>query len=904
MDGLIALVGLVALAVPALVIYLLFAVIGVRRRLTRLEARIADLSPPDEPGAAPEAPAPVADAAAAAPPRPPAPRPPAREVEAGTAVPPVPPPAPARVAFTSVRLAALAAWLRANWFLAVAAVSLALAGVFLVQYGVERGLLTPVMRVAGAVMLGLALVAAGEFLRRRGGERPDSTFVYLPSTFSGAGLVTLFAATVGARQLYDLIGPGAALGVLVGVAFAAVALGWLYGAFLTAIGLVGAALAPFVVGGTGNPPEFLFYHFALVLVAGLLIDAARRWAWVSALALFAGHAGAFLTFFLGARVEHYLLFLMIASAAAIALSEPRWMPRHRGPTAIVGSLMRSGSAPRPAVPVRIAAGGFAASVLGVVVAAAGTHDALEVWLAIAALAGLFAMVTIWCRDAPALADLAFLPPAGVALVLADQLGHGEFAARLSATAERPPETGPPWDASVLAALGIAASLAAFWRAAQSREWRIWWSAGAAALAPALLIGIEVGFHPAQGLGAPRWALHAIAVALVMTVLSERAARADAGTGPAAMRRAAFFAIAAITMISFATMIVLTGTALTLALAVMIAAAAALDRRFDMPDLGWLVYLGAAVVVWRLVVDPGLPWAARAPLGEVMLAYGGSVALLAATRWAILRDERVQVRLVAESAAFAMAAVWASVLVHRLLGGGIESHYGAALVATIWLILAAVKLYRLQIAGPDWLYRARLWLAGLFGALGAVALVAANTLFNPLLTVGERVVGPPVLDSLAVAYLAPALPNFLAARFAHLDPRLRRALAGVGSALVAAWVGLEIRRLWQGPELWHPGASAGEIASYTLAMIVASVGTLIAAFARRSAVLRRLGVAGTALTIAKVFLVDTAGLTGLLRVASFLGLGLSLAGLAWAARWMAANWDGNGPDAGGDRQGPS
>jgi uncharacterized membrane protein len=36
----------------------------------------------------------------------------------------------------------------------------------------------------------------------------------------------------------------------------------------------------------------------------------------------------------------------------------------------------------------------------------------------------------------------------------------------------------------------------------------------------------------------------------------------------------------------------------------------------------------------------------------------------------------------------------------------------------------------------------------------------------------------------------------------------------------------------------------------------------------------------------VFLVDMSGLSGLVRVASFLGLGLSLAGLAWLNRRIA------------------
>jgi uncharacterized membrane protein len=59
-----------------------------------------------------------------------------------------------------------------------------------------------------------------------------------------------------------------------------------------------------------------------------------------------------------------------------------------------------------------------------------------------------------------------------------------------------------------------------------------------------------------------------------------------------------------------------------------------------------------------------------------------------------------------------------------------------------------------------------------------------------------------------------------------------------------------------------------------------------ALVRRSETLRRVAMVGVALTVAKVFLVDMAGLAGLVRVASFLGLGLSLAGLAWLNRRIA------------------
>jgi uncharacterized membrane protein len=49
-----------------------------------------------------------------------------------------------------------------------------------------------------------------------------------------------------------------------------------------------------------------------------------------------------------------------------------------------------------------------------------------------------------------------------------------------------------------------------------------------------------------------------------------------------------------------------------------------------------------------------------------------------------------------------------------------------------------------------------------------------------------------------------------------------------------------------------------------------------------------GIALLAVVIAKIFIIDTSDLEGLLRVASFMGLGLSLLGLAWLHRRMQNN----------------
>ena len=55
------------------------------------------------------------------------------------------------------------------------------------------------------------------------------------------------------------------------------------------------------------------------------------------------------------------------------------------------------------------------------------------------------------------------------------------------------------------------------------------------------------------------------------------------------------------------------------------------------------------------------------------------------------------------------------------------------------------------------------------------------------------------------------------------------------------------------------------------------------FLRNAAALRHAGMALVCVVVAKVFLIDMAGLQGLLRVFSFLGLGAALMGLGYAYR---------------------
>jgi len=188
----------------------------------------------------------------------------------------------------------------------------------------------------------------------------------------------------------------------------------------------------------------------------------------------------------------------------------------------------------------------------------------------------------------------------------------------------------------------------------------------------------------------------------------------------------------------------------------------------------------------------------------------------------------------------------------------------------------------------WLRLVRIVLAALFGLIGTgfvfLALGPANPLFAG--TPGP-VLGPPVLNTLALAYLAPAAVLALTGlRIPTANRWIRMAALTVALGLAVFWVFVAIRHLWQGAEGMplDTGMSQPELYSYTVALLVTGAGLFYQSLTSGSGVMRRAGLAVIALAVAKVFLVDASGLTGLTRVFSFLLLGLALAGLAWLDRW--------------------
>jgi uncharacterized membrane protein len=146
---------------------------------------------------------------------------------------------------------------------------------------------------------------------------------------------------------------------------------------------------------------------------------------------------------------------------------------------------------------------------------------------------------------------------------------------------------------------------------------------------------------------------------------------------------------------------------------------------------------------------------------------------------------------------------------------------------------------------------------------------------------------PVLNALLLAFAVPAVLLVVAMRLeALLDEAatwsrlLRRAWGAAALVLLFLLVSLEVRQAFRGGFLDTGAASHAERYAYSAAWVALATALLVAGIATGRRALRLASLPVMLLAVVKVFLWDTAHLSDLYRVLSFLGLGASLLLLAW------------------------
>ncbi|MBY6190587.1 DUF2339 domain-containing protein [Microbulbifer agarilyticus] len=750
--------------------------------------------------------------------------------------------------------------LQKNWMVWLGGACVALSGVFLARYGIEQGMLGPKVRVVMGLVTALALYIAAEVLRRKtGGTHP--TFAAL----AGGGAITAFAAVLSAVHLYHFIEPGMAFGALALVALVTMWLARLHGPVLAAIGMLGAYSVPILVSSdSGNVLGAMVY--ALIISASVLLllrHVYRSWLW---LGLLAGALLWWLVSLAGHQADGWRgPYLAVVAYLILAVIPRDWLLRLRIPDE-----SKQGALVLPSLLLLVAAQCISILREGFL------SSAIWAWSPLAIVTLLAA------RQTPRLAPVPWVLFLGqVAAWFANQVGGEPL--RLSPLA---PDLHSPFLTYLLVNTLLFSGFAVFNYFAvgsgESKERTVtaaWW-ASLAVMAP--LLSLLLGYSLAADF-LPRylWCLYAAIFGAIFMFLGSRGVGKHWSRG-----MVVWLFIAAHFAYSLAVCLWLKQASLTLALALQAISLAWVIRRFDMPALGWLLKAVLLVVVARLTLNPWLLSYENVAHWSLW-TYGG------ATLCAWIAARLLSSSQPADSAQAGLAR-WAEAAALHLLVLTLwaECRYwlysGNALAAEFSFTEAVIDMWLFTCLGLVY-YRKSL-LSGRFGrwydGYGRVLMLAglacyvgillATALSSPWVWrgIGER----PLLNMLIPAFAGPVLLAVLASRY-YL-PSVRR-FAGLLAALAAfVWVSLEVRHLWQGSIRLDVSASTGELYTYSAVWLALAVTAILLASWRGWRSCYQGGMALLALVIVKLFLVDMSGLEGLLRVASFMGMGLALLGIAY------------------------
>ena len=897
MDSVIfmLILGVIALVLGAPV-YLLLQLRTLRRRLDEVEGRLASALAQVERlarrVAAPPAGAPVrAERVSDGEPVAPSPwrksRPPSdaegmpEEVEPPEA-PVAGPPEPEEVAAADApgRDGGVEETLASKWLVWLGGITVALGAVFLFRYAVEQGWLTPFARVVLGLLLGGLLLWAGEWTFRhpveavRRAMRPD----YVPPALTGSGLLAIYVSLYAAHALFGLLGPATAFVAIGLVSWSALALSLRQGPFVAVLGLLGGYLVPALVASSDPQAGPLFLYLFLLAAGCLTVMVWRQWWWFSVLTLAGALAWPVLwlvaawtpadQFALSAyALGLALLFALLSTRLPVKAPEaPLW--------AWIGTVLSDtsglGFALSGALLLAVAdAAGWGAAAFAFVGFYAVAGLALAAWRA--SLDGLVVIAAAVAVAAALLwpAPLSVTPLTGIETF--PRSGHGPFAVpveyRLYIRA--------------LALLGALFGAGAFLGALRGRTAVVW--AGVSTLVPLLFFAIAY-----WRVGRVETDLSWAGVAATLAVLATCAAlvfgrRRGEGRDDLAL---ALYAAAATAALGLAFACLLREAWLTVALSAQTLALAWIWSRTGVGELRAIAAAVTAIVIVRLVANPMIldyEGGVAGLFGWVVYGYGIPAAATLAAARIFGRTERDAVTLLCEIAGTGFAFLMVALQLRLWTAGEIALSrlplFDQAVQSLWWITAAGLLLIEARRGRRRWTRAVGLGLLAL--SVAAVGFLHVVTL-SPLVT-GEPVGRLPVLNLLGLAYAAPALLLLAIASggLFGLPREARRVLASAGGVLAFVWVTLETRRAFQGTDIRLHGASwpgDAELYAYSAVWIAFALALLATGILRASPLLRYAALAVLMATVFKVFLIDMSGLTGLLRVASFLGLGLTLIGI--------------------------
>ncbi|MFY0663722.1 MAG: DUF2339 domain-containing protein [Natronospirillum sp.] len=776
-------------------------------------------------------------------------------------------PAPEPLVFAPPRETQTWVWwthLKDHWMVWLGAICVGLAGVFLAAYSIEQDYLGPQARLSLGLITGFLLHGAAEVLRRRARLRYES----LAGLAAGASVI-LYATLLASVHLYELWPHTLVFVLLALVSLGTMALSLQHGPLLAIIGIVGAYAVPLLLGDQEGSLLVLLGYCLIIAGAGfwLLHRVYRTWLML----LTMGGALFWWWMILSADAENIALLVYVVALGYMALTFPLGLLirarqfQDNPPAVSIASFFRFDSPISRDRMLTLVAVIFAFAVTMQL----GHHNYFSpsAWMLMTLLVWRIHQQDDVFKLIPWL--LMFTALSGLIL------GHLYWGPHWPAL---PITFGEVNDVVMLYMVLLFLSGYATWvhRSPQHTNLYPALTLSLATLTPLLCLVVLWLLNP-HGFDAWYWAAVCIGLG---AFYADRARRRWQTVADA---QVVWWFIAAHAAYSLAAVMALSHASLTLALAVQVATIVWLMQRFELPILRWLLRAVMTLIIVRLTLNPWLPdYATSSRLAGdtwVFWTYGGTLALVALARWLATGLKDTQRWL--EGAMLHLLVLFIAVCVRYALYDGevfvwrytfTEASLYTSLLAALGIVYA-VRARRADVS------------AALLGVAATVLLSASVVQYlwlavvqNPLWQRADLVGSTPIANLLLLSYGLPVLLFALATRWGVTE--LRRTLGFVAAGALWWFVTLEVRHLWHGQLWWGDRMSSGELYSYSLAWLALAVLAMLLGSWRQKRDWYRGGMGLLLLVIAKIFIVDLSDLTGLWRVASFMGLGLTLLGLAY------------------------
>lgn len=761
-----------------------------------------------------------------------------------------------------------------RWVVWVGGLTLALGGFFMVRYSIEAGLLGPGVRTMLGGLFALALLAAGEWTRRKESISAIEALpvANIPAILTAAGTAVAFATVYAAYALYDFLVPATAFVLLGMVALGTLAAALLHGPALAGLGIAAAFATPVLV--SSDKPDFwaLYAYLAIVTAAAFGLARIRLWRWLAVTTLVFALLWTFPCLQCGpSMVGPHALHVIAGFILAALLVVCGFM---FGPPAEEGEIELFSSA------------SLAVYLLGatlIVLSSAHADTAVLVFTLL--VAGT--LFVAWRADAAAGAV-----GAAAALVF---VVFAEWAVRgnpdmLVLPGGPLPGIGPAaTDSAVMLHLITAAIFAAGFGVggflAQGRSTGavipVVWSAAAVFTPLALLVALYARIaHLDRSIP---FAIVAVLLAAAFGAATELLAKRE--ERPGSQVSIALFATGALSAMALALTFALEKGWLTIALSLMSLGTAWISLQRPIPFLRSLAAILAGIVVLRIGYEPRIVGdiVGTTPIFNWLLwGYGiPALSFWAASVFLRRHGDDAALRAV-ESAAILFTVLLVFLEIRHAVNGGDVYRNSAGLTEVALQVCAAlamaIGLERLRIRTGSIVHNIAAIVLTLFA--GAASVTGLMVLETPILWPTD--VGGPFFNLLLLGYALPALLALLLsyAMAGRRPASYANAIAAGALVLALTYVTFEIRRLYHGPVLTRGPTTGVEQYTYSVAWLVFGVALLGIGIVFNSQRARLASAVVIALTILKAFLIDMSTLTGVYRALSFMCLGLVLVAIGW------------------------